>query len=130
MIDLNDCWLYAGYKDDAGYSYKSFNIEGKIYTLAVYRIMYENFIGTIPFKYHIDHLCSDRSCINPEHLEAVPRSVNLARRPKTTGFASKLIGPDGLTGPERAKKASQKGIAIRLTPTSCPLWRTRVPTSL
>jgi len=41
--------------------------------------MYEHFVGPIPDGFHIDHLCRNRACANPAHLEAVPPRVNILR---------------------------------------------------
>jgi hypothetical protein len=41
--------------------------------------MYEAFIADIPSGYQIDHLCRNRRCCNPWHLEAVPPRVNILR---------------------------------------------------
>jgi len=41
--------------------------------------MYEHHVGPIPAGFHIDHLCRNRACANPAHLEAVPPRVNILR---------------------------------------------------
>lgn len=70
------CWLWCGCIDRCGY--------GKVYyreraeTLA-HRASYLVFKGGIPAGCEIDHLCGNRSCINPAHLQAVPHSVNVSR---------------------------------------------------
>jgi hypothetical protein len=46
-----------------------------------YRVAYEWFFGKIPEGLSIDHLCRNRACVNPEHMEVVTMSVNIARRP-------------------------------------------------
>lgn len=48
-------------------------------TQLAYRLSYEVFIGDIPKDMTIDHLCENRSCINPFHLEPVTRSENVKR---------------------------------------------------
>lgn len=53
-----------------------------------------------------------REKYTPEQLKA--RMAAMGKKGKTGGFASEKIGPDGLTGPQRAKAASQKGIEARM----------------
>ncbi len=47
-------------------------------TLA-HRLSYEAFVGPIVDNLTIDHLCRNRWCVNPTHLEAVPLATNVMR---------------------------------------------------
>ena len=81
------CWNWigcgAGGSKAKGY-YGSFYYKGtKGYT---HRLSYEHFKGPIPDGLQIDHLCRNRRCCNPAHLEAVTPRVNVGRgeRPTST----------------------------------------------
>jgi len=75
MIDINDCWLYAGYKNELGYG--QIFAQGKRYY--AHRVTYETFVQPIPEGLVIDHLCRVRHCVNPAHLEPVTARVNTLR---------------------------------------------------
>ncbi|MGO3650436.1 HNH endonuclease signature motif containing protein [Agrococcus casei] len=47
--------------------------------LPAHRFAYADSRGAIPEGLEIDHLCRNRSCVNPKHLEAVSKRENLAR---------------------------------------------------
>ena len=49
-------------------------------TVAVHRVMYTHVHGYIPGKKQIDHLCRNRMCVNPDHLEMVTHKENQRRR--------------------------------------------------
>jgi hypothetical protein len=67
-----DCWLWTGPDNGAGYGRIRFKGE----LVYVHRLIYEDACGPIPAGLHIDHLCRQPSCINPDHLEAVTPREN------------------------------------------------------
>lgn len=54
-----------------------------------HRWAYEYLKGKIPDGLTIDHLCRNRACVNPDHLEAVTQEVNTARGVGITAQNSK-----------------------------------------
>jgi hypothetical protein len=44
-----------------------------------HRVVYERLVGPVPDGLQLDHLCRNRACVNPDHLEPVTRSVNVQR---------------------------------------------------
>ena len=69
------CWFWLGAKGAAGYG----NLKYKQRTIPAHRAAYETFVGPIPEGLHIDHLCRQPGCINPEHLEPVTKRENERR---------------------------------------------------
>lgn len=66
------CWLWTAFCDKHGYA--KFSVGGR--TRRAHRFAFERFVGPIPEGYEIDHLCRNRSCVNPAHMEAVTPRVN------------------------------------------------------
>ena len=69
------CWLWTASTKGAGYG--QYIIEGKSYLS--HRLSYEMLVGSIPEGLVIDHLCKVKTCVNPEHLEAVTQYENMMR---------------------------------------------------
>lgn len=103
------CWTWTAAKGPNGYGYFGANSGSRL----SHRISYEHFIGEIPDGLQIDHLCRNRACVNPTHMEPVTPVENTRRG--TAGEAC------------RARNVRSKG---RAKPTRSPLHRERVIAAL
>ena len=72
----NGCWEWQAATSPKGYG--MFYYDGRPSGRA-HRFSYEHFVGKIPNGYTIDHLCRNRRCVNPKHLEAVTNKENVLR---------------------------------------------------
>lgn len=76
-VTSSGCWHWTGALNSRGY--------GAVGVLGVskstHRVSYELLVGPIPDDLQIDHLCRNKPCCNPEHLEAVTGLENHRRRP-------------------------------------------------
>lgn len=85
-LDIADCWEWTGSLNPGGYAQLRFTDtrypigDKRRYTvLPAHRFLYEQLVGPIRKDWHLDHLCRNKPCCNPDHLEPVPPRVNYLR---------------------------------------------------
>ena len=73
------CINWYGDINRNGYGTRRSLSTGRRRRVMIHRLAYEWRVGPIPEGLEVDHLCNNRRCCNPEHLEAVTRRENLRR---------------------------------------------------
>jgi hypothetical protein len=71
LDEATRCWVWTSPRSGNGYGWAS--------PTFAYRVAYVLFKGPLSPELEPDHLCKNKLCVNPDHLEAVTKKVNILR---------------------------------------------------
>lgn len=69
------CWQWLGETNQHGYG----RVKLGDRRFAAHVVVYESERGPVPTGKCLDHLCRNRDCVNPDHLEPVTQRENILR---------------------------------------------------
>lgn len=76
------CWSWLGGLNGTGYGVfacEPRRENGRLSLVGAHRYAYQLLRGEIPEGLHLDHLCRNPACVNPDHLEVVTPQINTLR---------------------------------------------------
>jgi hypothetical protein len=78
VVKTDGCWKWTGAHNIGGYGYL---VRRDIQASAIHahRFVYGCLVAPIPSDMDLDHLCRNRWCVNPAHMQPVTRRENILR---------------------------------------------------
>ena len=127
-VDQSGCWLWTGATGRDGYGHVRVTAAGPARlrgegprptrVTTAHRAAWERFVGPVPDDLDVDHLCGNKGCINPDHLEVVSRSENVRRGGEPIGnpaiTVEFLADTAALTRGMKKAEGSSKGLSSRI----------------
>ena len=113
---MSGCWVWIGPRHTAGYGQVWH--EGKRTT--AHRAIYEALVGPVPNGLELDHLCRNRACVNPAHLEPVTHQENMRRGNRWVGW---IAPPDFPCGHPRTEDNTYSHLHRGILRSWCKLCR-------
>lgn len=92
---MSGCWIWLGARSDGWGMFRPISAQRGGAMVQAHRWAYEHFVGSVPSDLEIDHVCRNRSCVNPAHLEAVTHVVNVRRGAAGAHMSARTHCPAG-----------------------------------
>ncbi len=109
-VDAFECWRWTAAISGGGYGYIRHEGKWQLAHRAVYRLL----VGPIPDdRPHLDHLCLVKSCVNPEHLDAVTALENTRRYLATASPRTHCVRGHAYTEATVVMRRNGKGYLVR-----------------
>ena len=119
--ELGPCWVWTAAKMEG---YGAFSLSGGR-NVHAHIVSFTWEYGDIPEGYERDHLCRNRACVRPDHLEAVTHWTNVARGISPHGLnAAKTRCRNGHDFTPENTRVNSKGqrVCITCARAACMAW--------